>query len=120
MKSESIITSKSFQFALKIVRANQLIIKSNKDNVLSKQLFRSGTSIGANVVESGGAYSKKDFEFKLSIAYKEAKETAYWLKLIEANDLLGKDELSDLHDGVEELQRLIGSAIITLRKNATK
>jgi len=120
MKSESIITSKSFQFALKIVRANQLIVKSHSENVLSKQLFRSGTSIGANVVESGGAYSKKDFEFKLSIAYKEARETAYWLKLIEANKLLETNELAELHEDIEELQRLIGSAIITLRKNAVK
>lgn len=120
MKSESIITSKSFQFALKIVRANQKIIKSNKDNVLSKQLFRSGTSIGANIVESGGAYSRKDFAFKLSIAYKEARETAYWLKLIEANMLLEKDELLELHQGVEELQKLIGSAILTLKKNLVK
>lgn len=120
MKSESIITSKSFQFAFKIVRANQRIKKSNKDNVLSEQLFRSGTSIGANIVESGGAYSRKDFEFKLSIAYKEARETAYWLKLIEANRLLEKEELKELHEGVEELQKLIGSAIITLRKNSVK
>ena len=120
MKSESIITSKSFQFALKIVRANQKIIKSNKDNVLSKQLFRSGTSIGANIVESSGAYSRKDFAFKLSIAYKEARETAYWLKLIEASMLLEKDELLELHQGVEELQKLIGSAILTLRKNLVK
>ncbi len=120
MKSESIITSKSFQFALKIVRANQLIVKAHRENVLSKQLFRCGTSIGANVVESGGAYSKKDFEFKLSIAYKEAKETAYWLKLIEANKLLETNVLAELHIDVEELQRLIGSAIITLRRNAVK
>ena len=115
MKAESVIPTKSFNFALKIIRANQLLVRSKKEYILSKQLLRSGTSIGANISESGGAFSRKDFEFKLSLAYKEARETAYWLKLLMASDLLDIHLVNELIDDVEELQRLIGSSLITIR-----
>ncbi len=117
MKSTSIIPIKSFQFALKVVSVYQKLIDTKKEYVISKQLLRCGTSIGANVVESRGAFSRKDFEFKLSIAYREAKETEYWIQLLEASQILDKSIYQELSFDVIELQRLLGSALITLRKN---
>ncbi len=115
MKSASAISTKSFNFALKIIRANQVLISSHKEYVISKQLLRSGTSIGANVAESGGAFTRNDFEFKLSLAYKEARETGYWLKLLMASNLLDPNLVDELIKDIEELQRLIGSSLITIR-----
>ena len=117
MGQTNIIYPKSFKFALKIVKIYQALVSTHKEYVLSKQILRSGTSIGANVSESRGAFSKKDFEYKLSIAYKEAKETAYWLNLLAASGLMEECVKVELMEDVEELQRLLGSALITLRKN---
>ena len=116
MKEESLIASKSFQFALKIIRLYQSLTVGHKEFVMSKQLLRSGTSIGANVAESGAAYSKKEFEFKLSIAYKKARETSYWLRLIFASHYLNESNFIELKRDIEELQKLIGSTLVTLRK----
>ncbi len=78
MKKDNIIQKKSFDFAIRIVNAYKFLI-SKQEYVLSKQLLRSGTSIGANIEEAIGGYSRTDFGFKLSIAYKEARETLYWV-----------------------------------------
>ncbi len=87
MKTENIILSKSFDFALKIIELYKQMTEQ-KEFILSKQLLRSGTSIGANVEEATAAYSKKDFAAKMSIASKEARETRYWLKLIKNSNLV--------------------------------
>ena len=116
MNGESIISKKSFQFALKIIRIYQTLTIDYKEYVLSKQMLRSGTSIGANVAESGAAYSRKEFEFKLSLAYKEARETSYWLRLIFASKYLNESNYIELKKDVDELQKIIGSTLVTLRK----
>ena len=117
MKTESIISIKSFLFALKIIKVHRKINQTHKEFILSKQLLRSGTSIGANVAEGLAAFSRKDFEFKISIAYKEARETVYWLKLLEASHIIDIEIFDELILDLEELQRLLGSTLVTLRKN---
>ena len=85
MKKENIIQQKSFAFALRIVHLYRYLTNEKKEFVLAKQALRSGTSIGANIEEAIGAQSEKDFLSKLSIAYKEARETKYWLNLLKAS-----------------------------------
>ena len=80
--SGSVMTEKSFSFALRIVKLYQHLSGKKKEFVLSKQVLRSGTSIGANLEESRGAQTPSDFQTKISIAYKEARETSYWLRLL--------------------------------------
>lgn len=87
MKKDNIILDKSFDFALSIIGLYKIMVEQ-KEYVLSKQLLRSGTSIGANVEEATAAYSKKEFAAKMSIASKEARETRYWLKLIKNSELV--------------------------------
>ncbi len=79
---ENIIQQKSFLSAIKIIELYKYLVKVKKEFILSKQLLRSGTSIGANIEEASGDHSKKDFASKLSTAYKEARETRYWLSLL--------------------------------------
>lgn len=90
MKKENVILEKSFEFALKTIELYKQMIEK-KEFILSKQLLRSGTSIGANIEEANAAFSKKDFAAKMSIASKEARETRYWLKLIEKSQIVEID-----------------------------
>ena len=85
---ENIIKIKSFDFAVRIVKLSQYLVEKKKEFVISKQIMKSGTSIGANVEEADGGISKADFSNKISIAYKEAKETNYWLRLLKATDYI--------------------------------
>ena len=85
---------KSFSFALRIVKLYQHLSEKKKEFVLSKQVLRSGTSIGANLEESRGAQTPSDFQTKISIAYKEARETSYWLRLLFASKYLPNGSLS--------------------------
>lgn len=90
MKTENVIVNKSFEFSLQIIELYKFLI-GNKEFILSKQLLRSGTSIGANVVEAMAAQSRKDFISKLCIASKEARETKYWLMLLNESKLINID-----------------------------
>lgn len=101
MKSNNIIQEKSFAFAIRIVNLYKHLIYEKKEFVLAKQLLRSGTSIGANVEEAIGGVSDKDFLNKLGIAYKEARESIYWLKLLQATDYITKDEFESIHNDAE-------------------
>jgi four helix bundle protein len=85
---ESILREKSYQFALRIVKLYQFVVSEKSEYVLSKQILRSGTSIGANVEEANQAESKADFIHKLSIAQKESFETDYWLRLLRDSNYL--------------------------------
>jgi len=82
MKEENVIQQKSYAFALRIIQLYRYLAQEKKEFVLAKQILRSGTAIGANVEEAIGAQSKKDFLSKMAIAYKEARETKYWLRLL--------------------------------------
>ena len=89
--------------------------KKEKEYVLSKQLLRSGTSIGANVEESIGGSSKKDFKVKLKIAYKEGRESMYWLKLLKETNYINETEFKSISEDCDELLRLL----FTIIKNTT-
>ncbi len=113
---ENVVQEKSFAFAVRVVRAYQYLISEKKEFVLSKQFLRSGTSIGANVEESVGRQSGADFISKLSIAYKEARETAYWIRLLQATDYLTETQSQSLLADAEELCRILAKILITTKQ----
>ena len=115
MKKDNIIQQKSFAFALRIVHLYRYLTNEKKEFVLAKQALRSGTSIGANIEEAIGAQSEKDFLSKLSIAYKEARETKYWLNLLKASQYLDAALADSLLTDTEELLKIIGSIQIKLK-----
>jgi four helix bundle protein len=117
MKSENVVQTKSYDFALKIIRIYKYLSQEKKEFVLSKQLLRSGTSIGANIEESIGGQSKADFFAKITIAYKETRETSYWIRLLKDSDYLTPEQSDDLLKDVEELLKIIGSIQKTLRNS---
>jgi len=82
MKEDNVTYAKAYNFAIRIVKAYQYLCEEKKEYVLSKQMLRSGTSIGANIAEANGAISEAEFSSKISIAYKECLETKYWLSLL--------------------------------------
>ena len=116
MKTDNIIQQKSFAFAVRVVNLYKYLTVEKKEFVLSKQLLRSGTSIGANIEESIGGQSDRDFLSKLSIAYKEARESMYWLKLLQATNYLTNEEANSLLNDVEEICKILGKIQITIKK----
>ncbi len=115
--SENIVLDKTYVFSLKIIEVSRFLSNEAKEYVLSKQLLRSGTSIGANTEEAIGGISKKDFIAKLSIAYKEARETHYWLRLLRDSSLLDANKADSLLVDCDEILRIIYSIIKTSRNN---
>ena len=103
---ENIIATKTYQFAIKIVLLNKNLI-ANKEYVLSKQILKSGTSIGANVEEAIGGISKKDFRAKMSISYKEARETQYWLRLLKDTNYIHADKFDELNDELVSILKIL-------------
>ncbi len=116
MKEENVVQEKSFNFAVRIVKVSKFLVREKKEFTLSKQLLRSGTSIGANIEESIGAYSTPDFLNKLSIAYKEARETRFWIRLLYATEYLKKEEASSLLKDVIEICRIISKIQLTIKQ----
>ena len=112
---ENLIQEKSFQFALDIIELYKILIDS-KEFVLSKQLLRSGTSIGANVEEATAAQSKRDFIAKMAIASKESRETRYWLALLQKSALVKADYKKYL-DKIDEIIRIITAIVKTSQKS---
>lgn len=117
---ESIVRDKSYKFALRIVKLYKYIVSEEKEYILSKQILKSGTSIGANVEEGNQAQSKNDLIHKLSIAQKEAFETDYWLRLLRDSDYLTIKQASSLLVDCRELQKLLTSSIKTAKRNVNK
>ncbi len=115
MKKDNIIQIKSYDFALRIVKLHKHLSQEKKEFVLSKQLLRSGTSIGANIEEAIGGQSRKDFFAKLTIAYKEARESHYWIRLLKDTDFLSDKEAETLLKDIEEILKIIGSIQKTIR-----
>jgi four helix bundle protein len=113
--AKSIVQEKSFKFALKIIRTcNQL--RNSNEHILSKQLMRSGTSIGANVEEALAAQTRKDFHMKMTIASKEARETRYWLRLLQETQTV-KMDFSENLQMAEELVRMLTTITKTAHRN---
>lgn len=115
-KKPNVIKDKSYQFALRIIKLYQYLSKEKKEYVLSKQILRSGTGIGALAEEASQGESRADFIHKLSMANKEANETSYWIRLLKDSGLL--DEQSILKDN-DEIIRILAS-IIMITKNRSK
>lgn len=111
----NLVQEKSYLFAIRIVKLYKHLCEEKKEFVLSKQLLRCGTSIGANIEEAIGGQSKKDFFAKLTIAYKEARETHYWIRLLTDTDFLTKEQSESLLNDDEELLRIIGSIQKTMK-----
>lgn len=113
--SKNIVQEKSFEFSLIIIKLYKRMIEQN-EYILSKQLLRSGTSIGANIEEATAGISKKDFIAKMSISSKEARETRYWLRLIEKSDLIKIDVKEELIL-IEDIINILTSIVKTSQQN---
>lgn len=113
MRGDNIVQLKSFAFAIRIVNLYRFLISDKKEYVLSRQLLRTGTSIGANIEEAIGGQSNRDFIAKVSISYKEARETIYWIKLLHATAYLSDQEASGLLTDAEELCKILAKILIT-------
>lgn len=113
---DNVVEEKSFHFAIRIVNLYKFICSTQKEYVLSKQLLRSGTSIGANIAESQQAQSRADFISKLSIALKETVETKYWLRLMKETEYLTDTQFQPVLEDCVELEKLL-KAIIKKAKN---
>ena len=112
---ENVLKQKSYSFALRIVRLYKHLCEQHKEYVLSKQLLRSGTSIGANIAEANQAQSKSDFVHKLSISLKEAVETEYWLNLLNDAEYLTNSQFVSLMSDCQELIRILTASIKTAK-----
>jgi four helix bundle protein len=110
---ENVIEEKSFQFSIRIVRLYQYLSETKKEYVLSKQLLRAGTSIGANVAEAQQAQSKADFTSKTAIALKETTETKYWIRLLHATEYLSNAEYHSILSDCTEIEKLLTSIVKT-------
>ncbi|NRR93252.1 four helix bundle protein [Winogradskyella undariae] len=115
---ESILRNKSYDFALKIVELYKSLTSEKREFILSKQLMRSGTSIGANIREAEFAQSNKDFIHKMSIALKEANETDYWLSILKDSNYIPNDSFDTLYNKNQELIRMLVSTIKTMKNKA--
>jgi four helix bundle protein len=116
----SIVKDKSFLFAVRIVKLYQHLVKEKKESVLSKQLLRCGTSIGANINEALQGSSKKDFVNKMNISLKEAQETEYWLRLLYETDYLSEEAFKSIHNDSIELLKMLTSIVKTSRGNLSE
>ncbi|QYA24477.1 four helix bundle protein [Gramella sp. MT6] len=114
LEKKNVLSDKSYQFALNIVSLYKKL-SIEKEYVLSRQLLKSGTSIGANVAEANGAISNSDFSAKISIAYKESLETKYWLRLLKDSDYLEEEKFQSLFESTDELSKILYSILKSTR-----
>lgn len=117
MAKTNVIQEKSFLFAIEIVKTVRGIRKEEKEFEITRQLLRSGTSIGANIEEAIGAQSNKDFIHKMSVSYKEARETKYWLRLIKEVEIMSDKKADELLMACEELLKILGSILKKIKSN---
>ncbi len=117
-KRENIIKEKTYAFALRVIKLYNYLIETNKEYVLSKQILRSGTSIGANVEEAIGGHSKKDFIARIQIAYKEAREVHYWLRLLRDSNYIDDKLAESLLSDCEEIVAILTAILKTSKDNS--
>ncbi len=115
--SNNAVRDKSFQFALRIVKLYKYLVEEKREFILSKQLLRSGTAIGALVEEAIQAESKPDFIHKLSISNKEANETDYWLRLLKESDYIEEKHFVSIYSDLKELIKLLTTIIKSSKTN---
>ena len=114
---ENVVKEKTFTFAVRIVKLNEYLCADKKEYTLSKQLLRSGTSVGAMFTEAEHAQTKKDFLHKMAIAQKEINETIYWLNLLKESDYLSTEQHESISMDAVEIIRLITSILKSTKKN---
>jgi four helix bundle protein len=107
MMNDNPTYQKAYRFAVRIVKAYQYLCEEKKEFVLSKQMMRCGTSVGANIAEANGAISEADFSNKISIAYKECLETKYWLFLLKDTNFIDAKSFDSLHGDADEIGRIL-------------
>ena len=112
----NVVEEKSFQLAIRTIRLYQYLRSKKKEFVLSKQLLRSGTSVGANVAEAQQAQSRADSLSKINIALKEAAETEYWLRLLRATDYLEEKEFRSIYSDCEQVKKLLVAIVKTTKE----
>lgn len=120
MERQSIVGEKSLAFAKRVAKCYRFLLDKKKETILSKQILRSGTSIGANIREGLFAQSRKDFISKMNIALKEAGETDYWLEIIYSADYLTEVEYKSLKKDTDELIKMLSSIVKTIKENTQK
>ncbi len=113
---ENVVQGKSYAFALRIVNLYRWLCEEKKEYVLSKQILRAGTSIGANVEEAVAGQTGRDFHSKMSIAHKEARETRYWLRLLHDSKLLEDKAYQSILADCEELMKILSSITKTMKE----
>jgi four helix bundle protein len=113
---ESKVYNKAYSFAIAIVQLFQTLQDSKKEYILSKQLLRCGTSIGANISEANGAISSSEFSAKMSIAYKESLETKYWLSLLKDTNYIDSNTFEKMYTSADEIGKMLFAIIKTTRK----
>ncbi len=111
------IRDRSYKFSLRVIKLVQALPKNAAGSVLGKQLLRSSTSIGANVEEAIGGFSKQDFRYKMSVALKEARETNYWLRLIRDTELLKKETMESIMQESVEIRKILTAIVKTAKGN---
>ena len=111
------VYDKAYQFAIRIVKAYQHLREEKKEYILSKQLLRSGTSIGANIAEANGGISKADFRAKMSIAYKECLESKYWLSLLKDTGYITPQAFESIYSDAEEISKMLWKIVINSQKS---
>ncbi|MFM6057606.1 MAG: four helix bundle protein [Microcystis aeruginosa] len=114
---ESKVYDKAYKFALRIVKGYKYLCETKQEYILSKQLLRSGTSIGANIAEANGAISQADFRAKMSIAYKECLETKYWLSLLKDTNYIEERAFQSINDDAEEISKMLWAILKTCQEN---
>ena len=113
---ENNVQNKSFQFAVRIVNLCKILRNERQEYILSKQLLRSGTSIGANIAEAQQAQTRPDFLSKLNNSLKETSETLYWLRLLEATDYLTQSEFESICFDCVELEKILTASVKAMKK----
>lgn len=112
------IKERTFEFAVRIIKLCRFLEDASKTaTTISRQILRSGTSVGANVEEAQAGQSKADFISKMTIALKEARETFYWLKLLETSEMLSTNQIESIKNECEEITKIIASIIVSTKRN---
>ena len=117
MAKESVLKEKSYAFAIRVINLAKFLREEKKDFILSKQIVRCGTSIGANIEEASGAQSNNDFIAKLHISLKEAKETHYWVRLLRDTEYISKEQAQSLIDDIDEIITILTKSLKTIKSN---
>ena len=117
---QNVTAEKAFAFAERIYRLHKYLADEKKEYILAKQILRSGTSIGANFEEAIGAQSTKDFISKVSLSYREARETSYWLRLLHQVKIIEQPHFDSIHKDCLELMNLLSSILVTTKAKITQ